>query len=271
VRQLPHLQELHDRYGDAGLHVLLVESQHHEEDEVRAFLGERAITVPCAILDWSDFPMASPNSTEVVGYDPSHLPRVYLIGGDGAVLSDGAKFDEAQLEAELKKVRYPGLFRKAVAKELDAAAEAFGKREFGAARSLATKALEAQLSADARADAEHILARVVAVANRDFGRAEALLADRRFLAARELFTELERAFAKDDRAARAKEQLDSIAKHADAKRGITAEKELRELLIELRAAPRKTRAEKLAAFAKKHDGTVAGADAAAYAARAAGE
>ena len=125
--QLPHMNELHEKYGSKGLHLLGLYAQGHSIDEVRKLVKEKDIKYPQAIA-WFD---------EDKAWDCPSLPKVWIIGVDGKVKFAGNKGYEKILEEELAKVKNPGLGEMSVPAELKEAAAAFAACDYGKAFKLA--------------------------------------------------------------------------------------------------------------------------------------
>jgi len=75
LKEMPELSELHARRGD--INVVGLAYEEIEAEEMRAFLDQRPVTYPVAIIDVNNPPpdFATPRA----------LPTTYLIGPDGKV------------------------------------------------------------------------------------------------------------------------------------------------------------------------------------------
>lgn len=149
MRQLPHMNELHKEYGPKGLHVFTLYCQAHPLAQIEELVAKHKIEYPIALDgQWND------------SYPSPSLPQVWVIGADGKIAFKGAKgYDEA-IEKELAKVKYPGLGRDKVATEVEAAAKAYGKKQFAEAVKLATAIVDGEFNEAAQADAQYIIDRV---------------------------------------------------------------------------------------------------------------
>ncbi|MCC6575162.1 MAG: hypothetical protein IT462_15405 [Planctomycetes bacterium] len=149
MRQLPHLNEMHENFGSKGLHVLSLYAQLHPISQVATFISDHKIKYPVALnYDGST-------------YSCSVLPHVWIVGVDGKIIFSGSKGYEKVLETELAKVKRPGLGKVEVAAELEPAAKAYLEGKYAEAHKLAAEiANKAEISDGVLADAEHLLERI---------------------------------------------------------------------------------------------------------------
>jgi hypothetical protein len=140
--QLPHMNELYEKYSAKGLHIIGLYSQGEAIDEIAKVVKEKNIKYPQA-LSWLD---------EDNAWDNSSVPRVWIVGVDGKIKFSGVKGYEKILESELAKVKHPGLGDIEVAAELKEAAAAFGAREYGKAWKLADAVASNSEASDAAQD-----------------------------------------------------------------------------------------------------------------------
>lgn len=260
MRQLPHLQELWDRHRGKGLHLFHVESQHHSEEKVSAFLRARGITFPNPVLDWSDFPLTGMNAALGWGYDPARLPKTYIIGVDGKVIWEGRFGYDDVLEKELAKVRYPGLFRQEFCRPLKKAAELYAKGKVGAALNEAERKLESLTDPQQQEDARYILDRgQQALLRLNAGVEEALEAKRPTQALR-LLAEIATRFDGNQAGAAAGARKKKLEADSAVKQEVAADAALEKLLDGAGGRSRKDArklAERLRAFAEQHEGRAA--------------
>jgi thiol-disulfide isomerase/thioredoxin len=91
VRAMPHIQDLHERYGPRG--VVVVGITREKPDEVKGFLAENKYTMPVG---------CDPEQTCVNAYRPNGWPSTYVLGKDGLVAFVGKPYGaEAAVEKAL--------------------------------------------------------------------------------------------------------------------------------------------------------------------------
>lgn len=73
--ELPHIQDLHERYGHDGLTVLAINAGE-SEDQIRSYLSQEGLTFR-VLLD--------PESRSLRAFSTSGIPTVVLIDGEGIV------------------------------------------------------------------------------------------------------------------------------------------------------------------------------------------
>lgn len=188
---MPHAIKLGQKYGDRGLHVVLVEIAAPREKvvpfSVQAFPGSTALG-----LLGPNAPFTLPGDT---------IPKTALVGVDGKIVwsLDGGGSVEKVIEAELAKLHQVRPLEgplKPLAKDL--AARAFGKA-VTSAREIAAKAAE---GSKAKSDAEALADHVAKSVSSRFARAARLVAAGRL--------------------AKAKKDLALLAKHVAGDAGWTA-------------------------------------------------
>ena len=147
MRQLPHMNELN---ATPGLHVVGLYAQIHTLEEIEAVVEKHEIEYPLT---------ADGDLFNNAGYvtDGITLPHVWIIGVEGKIVFAGmAGYSEA-LEAELAKVKYPGLGKASVHKELEPAAKAFVEGKYAEAYKLAEAVSESTEDEKAEEDADYIV------------------------------------------------------------------------------------------------------------------
>jgi thiol-disulfide isomerase/thioredoxin len=247
---IPHVEQLQQEYGERGLHIFTFEAQNHGPEDIRRTIKKRK---------GGSYPVSAggaPNYRTDGG-----IPHGWLVGVDGKVIWEGnphdAKFDQL-LEAELAKVRFPGLGLSEVAKPVMPAVAKFMKKDYAGARTQAEKCLAKDGIDDAaRADAEHLVAKVRKIADDRFARAEAFEQEQRYLEAQELYTWLSKAFRRADEGDRAAARLKEMKKDKDIRHEIDAAVALEKLLPRLEGQPAEVRTAALEKFAadRKREGT----------------
>lgn len=245
---MPSLKRLWEENKDKGLHIIHVESQGHTEAEVRAFCKKNGVTFP-----------NSTNRSSFSAYQGDNgLPYAFVIGVEGKVVFQGRGDYKSVIHAELAKIRYPGLGKLTVAKEVHKAATYFGAKNFAKAISEAEKALEKldeASEAEAIADAQYVITRTHSVAERHQKRVEEAKAARDYDIALEELGFLAKAFKGLEAGDNASSERKTLSKDATVKKELKALGALAGLnkILEKERDPAKKR-ETLLAFAKKYDG-----------------
>jgi hypothetical protein len=134
-----------------GLHVVTLYTQVHELAEVEELVKKHALQFPIA-MDAIAF--------ENAGYVSPQLPRAWVIGVDGTFAYAGIEDYKPALDKELAKVKYPGLGKAAVHKDLEPAAKAFVAGNYAEAFKLAEDIYDNTEDDAAEADADYIMERV---------------------------------------------------------------------------------------------------------------
>ena len=148
VKQLPHLNELHEKYGKKGLHIIGLYAQLHPVDQLQKFVKDHDIKFPQA-LNYDDDCYPSPS-----------LPKVWIIGVTGLIIFVGSKDYEKVLEDELAKVKRPGLGKQSIASEVEPAAKAYLEGKYPEALKLAGAITEGDFPESVIADAEFVIDRI---------------------------------------------------------------------------------------------------------------
>ncbi len=263
MRQLPHLQNLWEEYEGKGLHLFHVESQNHTYEKVMLFTRKAGVTFPNPIQNWSDFPMINSAALLDWGYDSKKLPRTYLIGVEGRVIWEGRFGYDEVLKEELKKVRYPGLFRLEVDRAVRSIAKTFGKGEYGKAWKDVEKKLPLLKDEPALDDARWIVTRLEEISSYWRGVADEAMQEARYHVAIPALETLAGGFSGHDVGRKAAEDLKRLRRDADVKKELAAIAALEELMDEYTLSRRALPGyiERLLAFAKSHEGLRAAVEA----------
>lgn len=256
MRALPSIQGLWEGKQEKGLlHVFLVESQGGTKADLETYARERNLTFPIAIRNECDF---SEYTT------PGGLPYAMVIGPDGKVVWEGRSGYESVIEAQIERIKYPGLGKLEVHNDCVRAATFFGTGEFGRAKSEAEKVLERKSDEEAAVtDAQFIIDAVEAKVESMNAAVDAAVEKKRYHDAVRILEELEgRAFRGMDEAQEAaekrREELESDDK---VKEELKAWQTFERTLSQLERVDDARRKATLENFAKRYEGTAAAAEA----------
>ena len=238
MRQLPHMNEINAK---PGVHVIGLYAQVQTLEDIQGVLKRLKVTYPQAVGGFWD-----------AGYQATTLPRTWVIGTDGKIAFIGASgYDEA-IEKELAKVKYPGLGRSDIHKDLEPAAKAFGEGKFAEAYKLAEAIYDNTEDETVEADAEYIIERIDDRIGTLSVRAETAEVMKNYSLAIGCWTELLRFKGMDD-AAEAPERLKKLTESEEVKKELAASDELVALMFDLDVDYQDvddTDAEKVTAFRK---------------------
>ena len=256
MRLLPHVQGLHKEHAAQGLHIFTFERQGHDANAIRAAIDARGGA------GYSVSAGGCNNSSGSGG-----IPVAWIIGVDGKVIWQGnpgsGSFDQT-IKAELEKVKYPGLGKAEVHKDVDKAAKAFIGGDLDKARSEATGVMEDEKAeTTAKADAEFVISKIVAAYKRHLTAATDLESKKRYLEAQAHWEWIESAFgSRSEEGTAAKDRLSEYRKDRAIKDEIKAQEELVKLREKLEGmakanAPLDRRVKEVEKFAKKYEGSAA--------------
>ncbi len=218
MRQLPDM----NRYAATpGLHVVTLYAQAHKLEEIEALVKEHDIKYPIALDGFME-----------VGYAPNELPHVWVVGVDGSIKFSGLQGFHDVMNAELQKVRYPGLGRAKFSAALEPAAKLFVEGEFAKAYAAAEKVYDETDSRSEEDEADWIMKRIDQRMNSLVVRAETAEVLRDYDLAMRCWTELARFKGLDD-AAEAHERLNKIKESKKAGADIVARRALVSLMLGL--------------------------------------
>lgn len=162
-----------------------------------------------------------------------HEDRIYrttVIGVDGNVAYYGRGDFDAAMQAELKKLVYPGLGKHVLAGKLEKAGRSFAQREYGAALAEAEKLAAGELTDDERADAQLLIDRCKGLATRRNERIKAWTDDKRFDLALAALEVMEKDFKGHELGKQAKDQATALRKDKANKEELKAYEELQKLI-----------------------------------------
>ncbi|MCA8919377.1 MAG: hypothetical protein KDB68_14060 [Planctomycetes bacterium] len=253
MKALPSVEALWQKNKDRGLHIFLVESQGHGQEELTKYAADKGLTFPIAIR----------NSCDFNGYKGGNgLPYAFVVGPDGKVVWQGRSGYGAVCLEQLERIKYPGLGKLEVAPECVKAATAFAEGDFAGAREDAVKVKEKEAdNAAAVADAEFIIERVDAKIASLRAKIDDAKSKRRYLEALRTLEELSgKGFkgmevadqAKDEAKELKKEQKDEIKAWEQLEKTVEANEKARD------DADKK---KNLIKFYEKYEGTAAAEEA----------
>ncbi|MCC6575159.1 MAG: hypothetical protein IT462_15390 [Planctomycetes bacterium] len=257
MKALPSLQAMWNEYGGKGLNMFLLESQGTEEDKLKTFLAEKGVTAPVFMGGLASYP------------GDNGLPFAYVIGVDGKVVFEGRGNYEAVIKTELAKIKYPGLGKIEIAKGLEGAAANFVARQYAKAIADCNKVLDKSKDDAAKADAQFIIDRCNAEAERLKARADKFAEEKHYVEAIAALETIAAGFKGMEVATAAADKVKEWKKDKEIKKELDAQVALNKLVEATKNA--RTKAEKakpLRDFAKKYEGTRAAMDASVLADKA---
>lgn len=223
MRQVPHMNELFEKHEGKGLRMLTIYGQVHPLSQIKKMVDKREMKYPIALDGHWDGP-----------YVASSLPNVWIIGADGKIKFIGGKDWDTVLTAELAKVKYPGLGKTKVDPALTAAAEAYGKGNYGEAYKLAEKvSFGDDVSEAAENDAEYIIERVEENLKRLTRHAATLELEKRYRAALKTLAYIAEHYKGMDSATESAKKLKELNASDEVKKEIKARDDLMTVVYDL--------------------------------------
>jgi hypothetical protein len=259
VKALPSNEAFWKEMEPKGLHMFLVHAQKEDKEWMENYAKGKGLTFPIVMQAESSF-------EEYDGGERIHLPYAFVIGPDGKVAWQGEKGYEAQVRAQMDRIKYPKLRRMEVAPEVVAAATAFEAGGYADARAAALKAKEAEgASEEAVADADFVMQKVDEHVAAMRTRIDEAKETRRY---HEAITWLEELAGKPYKGLPGTEGAADEAKALKADKDVKAELKAWEQLAKTIEANEKAkddaeRRKNLEKFIKKYEGTAAAEEAAA--------
>lgn len=219
MRQLPHMHELSEK---PGLHVYTLYAQVHQLAEIEEIINKHEIKYPIAMDGFGE-----------AGFDTSGgLPWMWIIGADGKVAFSGVAGYSDALDKALEQVKYPGLGKTSIAKELHEAARAFGDGEFAKAYKLAEAVYDNPPSDEVEAEAEYIIERIDDRMGALSVRAETAEVEKNYNLAIACWKELARYKGLDD-AEEAPERLKALTGSKEVQHEIAKRRDLLKIMADL--------------------------------------
>jgi peroxiredoxin/outer membrane protein assembly factor BamD (BamD/ComL family) len=215
VRAMPHLQKVWEAYKDKGLVVIAISAETRAK--VQPFADRYKYTFPFAMDD---------NRMTSRAYGIKSIPTTYIIAPDGKVAWQGhASSDDVEktIKALLPKVKESSgssgvdtesptkVKLREVTKALQFAAKQAEKGKLASALRMADKVLNQEsASEEEKKDAKYIKEEVEKRAADLFLEVDRLLREKMPYEAKELLTDIRRAFSGSDYAKKAQKRIDSI-------------------------------------------------------------
>ncbi len=215
VRAMPHLQKVWEAYKDKGLVVIAISAE--TKNKVEPFAKQYHYSFPFALDD---------NRKTNKSYDIKSIPTTYIIAPNGKVAWQGhagSEDVEKVIKALLPKVKKDSgssgvdtesptkVKLREVADDLKFAAKQAEKGKLSSALRMADKKLSEQNATEKeKEDAKYIKEEIEKRASELFKEADRLLKEKAPYEARELLTDIRRAFTGSDLAKKAQEKIDSI-------------------------------------------------------------
>jgi hypothetical protein len=259
VKALPSNQAFWKEIEPKGVHMFMVHGQDEDKDWMENYAKARGLTFPIAMQGECDF-------EKYDGGVRNHIPYAYVIGPDGKVVWQGEKGYEAQVRAQLARIKYPKLRRMDVAPEVVAAATAFEAGEIADAREAAIKVRDAAAEeTPARTDAEYVIEKIDAHLAELRTRIDELKAARRYHEVLPLLEQLSGAAYKGlPQSDEAATELKALKADKAVKEELKAWEQLAKMLEgNAKAKTDADRRKNIEKFVKKYEGTAAAEEAAA--------
>lgn len=219
---MKELADVNKMAATHGLHVITFYAQAHKLEQIEEVVKANNI----------QYPISLDEKPWLAGYESPDLPRVWIIGTDGKVKFAGSEGYAEVLKAELAKVKYPGLGKAEIAKNLQPAAKLFVEGKYKEAYDLAEKIYDETDDETEEDDADHIMKRIDGRMTTLSVRAETAEASRNFELAIRCWTELAR-YKGLDSAAEAPARLKKLTDSAEVKKELAARRALVALMLSL--------------------------------------
>lgn len=224
IRYMPTLQQKYEKYGSEGLHVFAIESQNHNEQQIRDRLESFGLTFPVTTNTGNGYRTGG------------GIPCAWLVDVNGKVVFAGNPFSMGDvLDSAMEDVLYPGLGRADIHEDLDSAARLFSRRDYAGARSEAQRILERADRHEDQAveDAQFIVDRVNGIAENMFERAQQFEEERHYLDAIEMYEQIEELFGREEEGERAGDRVRELERDRSLRDEISAAESLRSALRRL--------------------------------------
>lgn len=223
---LPTIQQYWDKHGENGLQVFTILRLNYEKwPELEAYCRANKYTFPAVMGAFYD------DDNDFQNYKEGKNFRTTVVGIDGKVAyygkDDGWK---AAMDTELAKVVYPNLGKQEVAKDVEKAAGFLAKRDFGKAITEAERVLATEIDEATKADAELVVERAKALAEKRNARIKEWLEDKRYDLALNYLELLKEEFKGQTIGTEATDKIKEIKKDKDAKKEIKSFEALEKLI-----------------------------------------
>lgn len=252
---ISHLRSLQEKYASRGLNILTYHRQGATTEEILKVSHQYKINYAVATAGAGNY---QGNGT---------IPQGWLIGVDGIVLWEGnpragsGQIDDF-IEAEIAKIRYPGLGRLSVHEDVEKAAQQFARGNMNKARKAANKILEDDDAEEgATVDAQYVINHIQELGEALLAQATTAESERRYLDAFEIHTDIARRFKKEDEGDAAKQRIKEMKKDGDIKDEMKADAQWRMIANIAYTEDAADARAVLRAFIQRHEGTRAAADA----------
>lgn len=251
MRLVPHLVEIHEKYGPRGFVVLSITSD--PKSTLEKFIKDKGITYRIGVDEKREAAQA---------YSGTSIPRSWLVDTEGNVVwtDHPASLTDQMIEDQLKNVLDTKL--RDVVPALASAKGDFEKKKLGDAWGKAQKVLANEKAPEAdKADAQYIADEVTKRAEAAFAAADQKASARQFPKAIQKLKEIALLFKGTDWEKSANEKKKSIEADPDAKKEIEAQALLDKLLAQEKAIKKNKDKKKFLVnyltFVKKYEGTQA--------------
>ena len=236
--------------------MFLLHAQNEDKEWMEDYAKKKRLTMPIPMKLECDF----------AGYDKNErikLPYAYVISPEGKVVWQGRDGYEAQVRAQVARIKYPKLRRLEVAPEVAEAATAFEEGQYASAREEALKAKETHGDTEgAVADADYVLTKLSEHLGEIREKIDLAKEAKRYHHAVALLEELSgKPYKGMEVYDEAKEELKVLKKDKEIKAELKAWEQYDKAIEAIKDANEEDRRKALEKFIKKYEGTAAASEA----------
>lgn len=256
MKALPSNQRLHEELAPKGLCMFLIHAQKEDKEWMEDYAKKKGLT----------FPIPMQSDCNFLNYDKGErisLPYAYVISPEGEVVWQGRDGYEAQVRAQIARIKYPKLRKLEVAPEVVEAATAFEAGEYADCRESALKVKAEVADNEATvADADYVLAKLEEHLLAMRARIELAKEEKRYHHAVAMLEELSgKAYKGMEVCDQADEELKALKKDKEVKAEIKAWEQYEKTLAAIEKSDEAEKRKALEKFVKKYEGTAAAKEA----------
>lgn len=239
-----------------GLSMFLIHAQNEDKEWMTDYAKRKGLTFPIPIQQDCDF-MAFDKGERIT------LPYAFVISPEGEVVWQGRDGYEAQVRAQVARIKYPKLRKLEVAPEIVEAATAFENGEYADSRDAALKVKEKAGDNEAAvADADYVLAKLAEHLAEMRTKIDLAKEEKRYHHAVAMLEELSgKPYKGMEACDAAKEELKALKKDKEVKAEIKAWEQYEKTLAAIEKSGEEERRKALEKFIKKYEGTAAASEA----------